>query len=718
MNILSRISTAFISKAKAVGDYFPGNWTVLSGGPDNGVNERNLLTANTEWVYVAVDKVASSVASVKFKVKQYKRNGDDQEVFEGALVDFLETPGAGYTGKDFIYLNTVYKELTGNSFWEILKTRSGFIDIAPIIPTVVAPNISGGKLIGYKVNDGARERTIKAEQMLHDRYIDPAKPWWGAGRLQKIARWVDTGNFANEFLRRFFLNGATFGGFIETEEESEERMKLIKMGLQNDHAGVQNAHKMGVLPKGAKYTKVTANMGEIEMGATDDRYRDKILSTFGVPKTLVGLTTEVNRASAEAAEYVYARYTIKPIVDDLIEFLNVKVAPLLDPSGKTYFDYEDFIPENEEIEIKERESALNKQPYKTVNEVRADVGLPPVQGGDVIYGTAGQVPLGEPQPAPQAPADQKPTDTTPTPAKSLPRGVLGRVRKAAQQERSDARLDAFLERMVTVTNAIGTTTDAKDAADHKEFVGRVDSHRDKLERAVREFNGRQQRDILGRLHIITKDFPAGNTKDVSRGDLMNMDTEVAAMVDVVSPILGSLLTEQAIAEYEAQGFPGFYASGDVFTKQVALLAAKRLAKSYNTTTAKLLVGKINEGMQAGESLQQIVKRVQEVYDYSDAIRAKAVAHTESFYIANKGNQEAYRQSGVVKTIRWYTAEDEMVCPHCAPMQGRQAPVDGSYYKKGETTESGLVLDYRSMDVPPLHTNCRCFIRPGQITVGE
>ena len=116
MSILSRLFGASGKKSTA-DDVYPGTWVPVSGA-DGGVNNRNLLTNNKEWVFIAVDKVASSVMAVNFRVKRYKRNGDDQEVFDGPLADFLEKLGAGFTGKDFIYLNTVYKELTGNAFWE------------------------------------------------------------------------------------------------------------------------------------------------------------------------------------------------------------------------------------------------------------------------------------------------------------------------------------------------------------------------------------------------------------------------------------------------------------------------------------------------------------------------------------------------------------------------------------------------------------------------
>lgn len=680
------------------------NWINSSGGND-GVNDRNLLLNNKEWVFIAVDKVASSVAGVRFKVMQYKRNGDDQEVFNGPLVEFLEKPAEGFTGKDFIYLNTAWKELTGNAFWEKQKGMK----LSPMIPTNVKPKKgANGQLLGYRYTQGSEQRVIPIKDVLHDRYLDPANPYWGVGKLAKIAKWVDTSSFSNEFLRRFFINGATFGGFIETEEETEERIKLIKAGLANDHVGVDNAHKLGVLPKGAKYTKTTANMGEIEMGATDDRYRDKILAGFGVPKTLVGLTTEVNRASAEASEYIFARYTIKPVVDDLIEFLNVHIAPLLDKSDKYYFAYDEFIPVNQELLLKEREIALNRQPYKTVNEVRSEIGLPPVKGGDIVLANPFQVPLGQPQASPDVPKDEdEDEDDNPQPKKNVPRSFMSRVRP--QEKKADA-INKFVDGIFTKVAEIETKT--PDEIAHKDFVGRVETFLERMQNAVRMFNSEQQSRVKQNLQRITK--------DVNKGDLFIMDDEVVVMANFVYPILRGLLTEQAIAEYEAQGFPGTFDNNAETLVKTVERAARRLAKSYNNTTANLLKKALNDGISAGDGLAALTKRVQEIYEFSDAVRAKSVAHTESFYIANKGNKEAYKQSGVVKSIRWYTAEDEQVCEFCGQEHGKIIGVSENFYKKGETItgrDGGtLKLNYRTIGEPPIHTNCRCFIRPEEIAL--
>jgi len=698
MELPSFITRLFATKA-ATADRYPGTWESVGGGTADGVNTNNLLEANKEWVFVAVDRIASSVAGIRFKAMRYMKNGDDQEIFTGPLVDFLEKPGPDITGKDFIYLNTAYKELTGNAFWE----RQSGKRIAPLVPTRVSPIVEGGRLTGFKYNDGPTQRTITVDKVLHDRYPDLSRPYWGAGKLQKIAKWVDTSSYATEFLSRFFVNGATFGGFITTEEETEQRIKLIKMGLMNDHTGVANAHKIGVLPKGSDFKQTTAKMSDMEMGATDDRYRDKILSGFGVPKTLVGLTTEVNRASAEAAEYVYAKYTLKPIVDDFVEFMNTAVAPMLDGSGSYYYWYDEFIPDNQETKLKEREIALGKQPYMTINEVRASVGLPPVKDGDVVYANPMMQPLGSPAPTaePDSGGDDDKDDDDKEPKKALP----ARARAAFIKERL---VDNILEKAEQFTVA----HDDPDASTHKTFVGRVDEHQKLIANKVRDFNNKQQRDVTQGLKLITK--------GISKGDLFDMDGQVELMIDFISPILQGLMIEQAIAEYLAQEFPGQFDQHNLHIKKVIMLAAKRVARSYNDTTAKLLEKALNEGISAGEDLTQLSARVQEVYAFSDAVRAEAVAHTEAFYIANEGSREAYRQSKVVSSLRWYTAEDEMVCEFCGPQNGKIVDIKEDFFPKGYELvgrDGGkLPLDYRAIDVPPLHTNCRCFVRPEGIDI--
>ncbi len=145
-----------------------------------------------------------------------------------------------------------------------------------------------------------------------------------------------------------------------------------------------------------------------------------------------------------------------------------------------------------------------------------------------------------------------------------------------------------------------------------------------------------------------------------------------------------------------------------------------MAQSYNDTTAELLKAKLEQGLKEGLAQSELADLVNGVYDYSDEVRALALARTETFRVANYATKEAWAQSGVVKTIVWFTAADERTCPYCEPLHGKSIGIEDDWFKKGDTITgsdgSKLAVDYADVEAPPAHVNCRCYTRPGVIDI--
>jgi hypothetical protein len=97
-----------------------------------------------------------------------------------------------------------------------------------------------------------------------------------------------------------------------------------------------------------------------------------------------------------------------------------------------------------------------------------------------------------------------------------------------------------------------------------------------------------------------------------------------------------------------------------------------------------------------------------------------IAKTESFRAANFANKEAWKQSGVVKTLKWYTAEDGSVCQFCSALDDTVIGIDDNFYDEGSTIagkEGGTMrANYGDVGAPPLHPDCRCYVRPEDISV--
>jgi hypothetical protein len=71
--------------------------------------------------------------------------------------------------------------------------------------------------------------------------------------------------------------------------------------------------------------------------------------------------------------------------------------------------------------------------------------------------------------------------------------------------------------------------------------------------------------------------------------------------------------------------------------------------------------------------------------------------------ANLANKDAWRLSGVVSTVRWYTAEDDNVCEFCQAQDGKEIGIDDNFYSSGDEIEgvNGKVTtaDYGDVEAP-------------------
>ena len=133
-----------------------------------------------------------------------------------------------------------------------------------------------------------------------------------------------------------------------------------------------------------------------------------------------------------------------------------------------------------------------------------------------------------------------------------------------------------------------------------------------------------------------------------------------------------------------------------------------MATSYNETTLSQLKTVLNEKLNqtGGTNLKELTDAVDGVYSFADERRAGLIAKTESYRAANWANREAWVQSGVVKSLKWYSAEDAHVCPQCQELDGKQVGIEDKFFND----------TYSDGEVPPRHPDCRCYVRPEQIEV--
>jgi hypothetical protein len=138
--------------------------------------------------------------------------------------------------------------------------------------------------------------------------------------------------------------------------------------------------------------------------------------------------------------------------------------------------------------------------------------------------------------------------------------------------------------------------------------------------------------------------------------------------------------------------------------------ADKAATAINQETEKQLRAELGQGIDADESIDELLARVEKVMGSALTMRTARIADTESYRAMGNADMLAWMQLGTVTGKEWYTAKDERVCPWCNAMDGTIIALDIPFFKEGDSFEAAsriLNIAYDNVDAPPLHVSCRC-----------
>jgi len=136
------------------------------------------------------------------------------------------------------------------------------------------------------------------------------------------------------------------------------------------------------------------------------------------------------------------------------------------------------------------------------------------------------------------------------------------------------------------------------------------------------------------------------------------------------------------------------------------MEATKYIAGINETTRRALQAELAEGVEAGESIPELAKRVSAVFEQAKGPRSTVIARTEVVRASNFGNFEAMRQAAVEQK-EWLATRDERVRDEHLAMDGQVKPVDQPF-----VAPSGQEAMYPGdFGVAGLDVNCRCTVLP-------
>ncbi len=726
---------------KAVGGQFGefsnsnNQFSVERPSPGVTIEPGKALANNRGFVYASMNAIAREVMTIDWRL--FEVNGKNhKEKTEHEVLDLLDTVNDSMISLSFKYLLSACLTLTGNAY-VFLEGVKGDLDKPKAIhlmpPDRVVPVIDRRswpfQVVGYKMKLENIEMVFKPYEVIHLQLPNPSDFFTGMSPVQAGAEYIDNDNYAQDFNRRFFKNGARPAGFLETDMMAETQIDALKVGFENAHEGIENMNRIAVLPKGVKWAPSGASPKDMDFKNLSDDSKQRILAMFGVSRTILGTAeSDTNRATAETADYVFSKRVVKPHMLLIRAFLNERLIPRY--ADNLYLSFIDPVPEDRAARTTEMATASGGVPIITQNEAREEfMGLGPVDGGDTLLIPNTMTPSGEKQ-------DDSAIDPT-TGGKQMKQVRRAQRTKAANGERVAFRLSrtnlqkraerrkemgdslaenikaALKNRLEHSTKKFGATKEQNQAR-WKEFSDYTAAAEKEVTDTMRKINGEQKKEVLANLPTVIE-------KSIDPTKLFDIDNWISITTDAITPIMETLFEHQARSAAAEIGKPELNPFNDTARAAVKRSVAL-MADSYNKTTLATLESHINDGLAAGESLADITKRVEQIYEWSDNSRAEMVAATESFRTANDSLKTAWKQSGVVHTIKWYTASGEP-CIFCEQLDGKVIGIDDNFFNNGDSITAGegdnartMSLDYGDVGAPPLHPRCRCVVRPEDVSI--
>lgn len=680
-----------------------------------GINRARPADFYKSWVYSCTRAIAEAVASIDLLLFEINPStGEKTLKMDADPMRLLLNPNKIMTKETLLLRLQSHRELFGNEYWHLIKGANNQpIAIFPLRPESARPIASSNDFISaFEFVINGRSIRIPIEDLVHYKNFNPITDLIGMSTLGAAQDAAETDVFARDYNKEFFNNGAMPGAVLKVKGElSPKDKKRLKQAFDQQYAGQGKRYKTFVASGGLDIEQFNVSQKDMEFMEQRKFSRDEILAIFQVPKPIIGILEDVNRASAEAAMFVFTMQTIEPKMKSLVDTLNAFYLPMFKNSQNLRFEFTSPVPRDKKTVIEEYKAAIAGG-WMTPNEVRLKEGLDPLENGDSIYLPLNLQPISEIR---EVEEEERKAVRTSKSAKekaalSLSEAINDIASKCAVEEGAPVKEE----------NEFLTLMD-----DFQEKRGETKSNQERIRltkqeliygKATQKLWKTQQRTMTKNLVESLKEYSLAmiakqeGEEDVEVPELLDREKEIKKTIGIFTPLMLATVKIEGDAAFDFLGINEEMPLGAKESRRFVNKHVKRFAGEITDFTIDTIDKQIAEGLAEGEGIRELTKRIKESTAFNRA-RSEKIARTEVFRMKTQGELQAWKDSGIVTRKIWYTALDERVDPDCAVLHGKEFGLSTVVLGIGDETVTGSVNTYEPVVGPPLHPQCRCTMLP-------
>lgn len=590
--------------------------------------------------------------------------GDMVEIDRHPFLELMDKPNALQRGKTARHVTIVSYDLVGEAGWVLDRSGPGDTPVRfwPVPghwivrrPTAEEPS--------WGINVGRDRWSIPVDSFVLFQDPDPFNPYGvGAGLGLTLADELDTDEGAAKTVNAFFQNSAMPNAIVSVKGANKGVLERMKSEWNNKLQGWAKAYSTHFVNSDLSVARLDTTFKDQGLVEIRKAIRDTCQQIWNVPPEKLGIITNSNRATAEAARAIDAEDVQVPRLEMMRQELQ-RIAAMFD--AKLVVDYDSPVP----ADIEARKTLVPLLPGRfTVDEERAIAGLPPVADGT----GSGYVINGK----------YYPTLTAMKPdiyAYHLGAGLFSK---------NEIRKSLGWAPMTFDDGEVAATPFALPGAD----AGTGDS---------------------GML-AAPKRLPATRAAGLSAADIKRIvnaiDYEALSnvMVPIVEKLMASFAQESMDAVADATGKDIGKYDDAATAKYVKNLKEKRIKDLINTTTKEALKSALIDAADAEDPSAALRDAVRSVFTAARVSRSQIIASTEAVHHSQAAVIEGFKQTGIVMKKEWISTRDGRARDSHIALDGQRVDLEEPFtIPSGEKHSGAKAQQPGGFGIAEEDINCRC-----------
>ena len=329
----------------------------------------------------AVDKVAFSVATADFYIVRENSDGTEEQVRNHPLIKILKTMNTDLIGFQGLKLTQIYLDTVGRCYWKIVKRKNTNVveSIIPLNPTWVLQESVDG-IISVAYPNGKTDVLQLGDTCEKLSYPSPVHPYkYSTGKGRVLSDELLTSENMSKFIAQRFAGDGLPAFILSADGLTPQETERLEASWFQKMARKLNRFKPYFMGRKVDIHEFNSDFQSLQMSDLRKFERAIIMSTYGVPPEIFGLTENSNRATSYTAKSIMAEYVLFPRLTYLKEFFIYRLAKYFGEDEDLRIEFADITPDD--IETFERILSIYPTAF-TQNEVRQRYKYSPVEGGN------------------------------------------------------------------------------------------------------------------------------------------------------------------------------------------------------------------------------------------------------------------------------------------------------------------------------------------------